>query len=298
MKKIVSLLRGLKTITDIIRVRNALISFLGVYVGAILFSLGAPLETGVVVAAAVSAALILGGGNALNDYFDLEIDRVNQPKRPIPSGRITRSDAFMLSMALFLVGLGTAKAINDTCLAIAAFNTLLLIVYAKYGKRMLVIANVCISYLVSSVFIFGAAAVHPLNAPLNPYSVKLTLVLTVCSFLINLSREIIKDVEDVEGDRKAYSRTIPIVLGEDAARKMALICTAGAIVASAIPVMSPSPGFNELIYAIFILGTDAVLIASTRATPAASQRLIILGMTLALLAFLLAAETPNILTRL
>jgi len=79
---------------------------------------------------------------------------------------------------------------------------------------------------------------------------------------------------------------------------MALICTAAAIVASAIPVLYPTAGFNELIYAIFIIGADAVLIASTRATPAASQRLILLGMTLALLAFLLAAQTPNILTRI
>jgi geranylgeranylglycerol-phosphate geranylgeranyltransferase len=297
--KITSVFHHLKTVLDLIRLRNAFISFFGVYIGAMVFSLGMPIHFSHVLRAAISAALVLGAGNALNDYFDLEIDRVNRPKRPIPSGRITRSDAFMLAMAFFLIGLGLAKSINKYCLAIALINTVMLILYAKYGKKLLLLSNLSISYLVASVFVYGAAAVYSPLMWLNPEAIKLTAILTVCAFLINLSREIVKDIEDIDGDSRAYSMTLPIKYGADNAKKVAFLSAMLTVAVSLVPVMMWAMGFNfigfnEAIYALFIVLTDLIIVASFTTPPTINQRLLVSSMALALLAFLLGVSTPTI----
>jgi geranylgeranylglycerol-phosphate geranylgeranyltransferase len=290
--KATTLYGGAKTILELIRLRNAIISFIGVYVGGLVFSIGQGTVPANMLTAAISTALILGAGNALNDYFDYEIDLVNRPKRPIPSGRITRSDTLMLSLALFLFGLAAAKSINTYCLAIAAVNTVMLIIYARYSKRMLLISNLCISYLVASVFIYGAAATYAPTTRISLTGLQLTLILTLCSFLINLSREIIKDIEDIDGDRGAYSTTIPIRYGTGNAKKIALAAAAAAVIISFYPLTMDTAGFNELIYGIFILFADIVLLAAFTTPPSTNQHLLVAGMTLALVSFLLGATAP------
>ena len=85
----------LKTIVRLMRFRNVVISFLGVYVGALVFSLSEPIAGYQILKAALSASIILGAGNTLNDYFDYEIDRINRPKRALPANKISKSDAIV-----------------------------------------------------------------------------------------------------------------------------------------------------------------------------------------------------------
>jgi geranylgeranylglycerol-phosphate geranylgeranyltransferase len=282
----------IKTFLELIRLRNAIISFFGVYVGALVFSIGNPLQLTNILSASISTTLILGAGNALNDYFDYEIDKINRPKRPSPSGRITRSDTLMLSLAMFLIGLAAAKSINTFCLTIATVNTILLITYAIYGKRMLVTSNLTISYLVSSVFIYGAAAAYTSSTTVTPIGLQLMMILTVCAFLINLSREIVKDIEDIEGDRGAYSQTIPIKYGAKNAKTIAFIAAVAAVFISTYPLVRGTPGFNELLYGIIIILADITIVASFTTPPSTNQHMLVAGMTLALIAFLLGASAP------
>lgn len=285
--KIMQVFTFLRTLLELIRLRNAVMSVFGVFIGAVLLNVGSPIDYGAVSFATISAALILGGGNTLNDYFDYEIDKVNKPSRPIPSGRISRSDAFILSLVMFLLGLGFSKAINNFCLGIAIFNTIVLIAYAKYSKKMLLLANISISYLVASIFVYGACSVYEKGQWINPSGIMLVSVVTICSFLINLSREIVKDIEDVKGDAKAYSKTLPLVIGVEKSKRIALFFTLAAIVFSYTPVFNPTTGFNELIYVILITATNVILLSAYRMAAAASQQLIVLGMGMALLSFFL-----------
>jgi geranylgeranylglycerol-phosphate geranylgeranyltransferase len=277
----------MKTLLDLIRLRNAVIAFAGVTMGAVVFSLGSPSITVEVLAAAFSASLILSGGNALNDYFDYEIDRVNKPKRPIPSGRVTRSDALMISLMMFLVGLGFAKSINPVCFMIAFVNIIVLILYARYSKRLLFVSNLGISYLVASIFLYGAAATYSPRLWVNPKGVELTVVLSACAFFLTLSRELVKDIEDIEGDMKAYSVTVPIRYGKDNTKKIAFLSALMVILLSFAPIIIMPVNFNELLYGLVILATDAVIVFSFTTNPAVNQRLLLFSMTLALLAFLL-----------
>jgi len=286
MDKLKGFLASFKTLADIARLRNVLIAFFGVLTGALLFSMDSPLPPFEVLGAAISAALILAGGNALNDYFDFEIDKLNKPKRPIPSGRITRPDAFILAMTFFLIGLGLAKSINRFCLGIAIINTIVLIVYGRWGKKMLVVSNLVVAYLVGSVFIYGAAAVFNPAIHYSPVGLKLMLVMTACAFLITLAREIVKDIEDMHGDRKAYSDTLPLRFGANNAKFIALSVALVTTVLSFVPIIWMPPLFNELLYGILIIVTDIVILGSFSLPPQMNQRVLVFSMILALLAFL------------
>jgi len=273
----------IKTIFALLRIRNALISFLGVYVGAILFISPIPVHN--VILAGLSAALILGGGNTLNDYFDVDTDKTNKPWRPIPSGKISMSDAFMLAIVFFMIGIGIANRINKSCMVLAILNTILLIVYAKYSKRLLLLSNVTISYLVASVFIYGAFSTIN-NEQLASGNLLLISILVCCSFLMTFSREIIKDIEDIEGDTKIYAKSLPIVIGVKKSNLVAVTIGISAVLLSVVPIFYHTPMFNTLFYAVFIFLADLLFIVSFTMHPALAQRSMIAGMTLSLLAFL------------
>jgi geranylgeranylglycerol-phosphate geranylgeranyltransferase len=96
---------------------------------------------------ALVVCLVTGAGNAINDYYDIEIDRINKPERPIPSGRISKSKALYFSILLFASGTVIAFFINTICGVIALFNSLLLVYYAATLKRTVLIGNLSVGYL-------------------------------------------------------------------------------------------------------------------------------------------------------
>ena len=116
---------------ELVRARNAAIAFFGVLVGA---ALSGNFTLAPVILAAFSAALILAGGNAINDFFDVEVDKTNRPERPIPSGRTSKKSALAVSLILFLLGLAMSSLTNAYCLIIAAANTVVLILYGRFSK--------------------------------------------------------------------------------------------------------------------------------------------------------------------
>lgn len=149
--------------------------------------------------AMIAAFLILGAGNAINDYYDIESDRVNRPKRPIPSGQVGKESALAFSIILFLVGIALSGFINWVCFAIAVINSLILILYSLELQDRILWGNIAISYMVGSTFLFGGAAVGNLTLP---------LLLMLLAGLSNLSREIVKDLEDIEGDRLKFLKRL------------------------------------------------------------------------------------------
>ena len=102
-------------------------------------------------------ALITAAGNVINDYFDVEIDRVNRPDRPIPSGQVSLPAARAYAVTLFLAGILVCLFTNELCIAIAVFNSLLLIAYAAKLKRTPLLGNIAVSFLAGSMFLFGGA---------------------------------------------------------------------------------------------------------------------------------------------
>jgi len=187
---------------ELIRPLNCLLAGLAVLIGAIVAGGGElPYVAGVAFAA---AALISGAGNAVNDYFDKDIDAVNRPHRPIPSGMLSARTAVTLGSGLFGVGVVLAALINLPCLALAALNSAILVIYSAELKRRGLAGNLTIGYLVGSTFLFGGLAVSEISV---------VGILAIMAVLSTVGRELIKGIEDMRGDRKLGLRTFPLRYG-------------------------------------------------------------------------------------
>lgn len=176
----------------------------------------------------IIVTLITAAGNVINDFFDVEIDRVNRPDRPIPSGQVAIQAARSYAVTLFLAGILVCLFTNELCIAIAIFNSFLLIGYAARLKRTLLLGNIAVSYLAASMFLFGGA----LGGLTGLFHV---IPFAIMTFFAMLARELIKDAEDVEGDRASGAVTIAIRYGIPTTMIFALICAVVGAVASIVP---------------------------------------------------------------
>jgi geranylgeranylglycerol-phosphate geranylgeranyltransferase len=173
---------------------------------------------------------LTAAGNIFNDLCDLEIDRINRPGRPLPSGKVTPGVAGILAATLFSAGLVWSIPAGLPCVVIAVANSLLLLAYARALKRTVLWGNVAVSYLSASIYPFGGALA---GLP----GVVRTLPLAGITFLAMLSRELLKDAEDVPGDSAAGARTVAIAHGVRKTGVYAYACAIGAIAVSLLPVL-------------------------------------------------------------
>ncbi|MCX6680102.1 MAG: geranylgeranylglycerol-phosphate geranylgeranyltransferase [Methanothrix sp.] len=226
--------------------------------------------------------LITGAGNAINDYYDREIDAINRPRRPIPSGRVSARAAFYYSLVLFAVGCLCAGLVNQICLAVAAFNSLLLILYARNLKATPLAGNISVAFLTGSAFLFGGAAAGPAGLFAN----RIPFLL---SFLVSMSREIAKDIEDMAGDRAGGARTLPILAGE---RTSAALAAAFALAAVSLGFFAPFGRAYLMIVVVADLFFLFSVIKIARGDATGAQKALKKGMAVALVAFLAAALHP------
>ena len=221
----------------------AVFTGIGAFVGGAL--LARPIDAAAAMAATVLAT---GAGNAINDYFDREIDRINAPERPIPSGLTAPREALAFSAALFLGAVLVALSLPVVALAIALFNLLALLAYTEFFKGLPGVGNALVAYLSGSTFLFGGAAVGALGVSV--------VVLFVLAALATFARELVKDVEDLEGDREEGLRTLPIVAGERTSLALALAVLALAVLASPLPYFLGTLGPT---YLLAVLPADGLL---------------------------------------
>ena len=232
-------------------------------------------------------ALITAAGNTINDFFDAEIDAINRPDRPIPSGAVSRGAARGFAVTLFLAGILVSFFTNPLCIGIAIFNTLLLIAYAAKLKSTPLIGNIVVAYLSASIFLFGGA--------LNGLDGLVRIIpIAAITFFAILSRELLKDAEDVEGDRAGGADTVPIRIGIKKTSEFALIATVLAVAASFIPYFWWGAWYLGGIIAVDIIIIIAALRGLNCETPACvkasmATSLLKAGMFASLVVFTLSA---------
>ncbi len=266
----------MKALLEILRPFNCTMASVAAIIGLFIAG-GFDLKTSAMIFLAVF--LVTGAGNAVNDYYDREIDAVNRPERPIPSGRISPKWAINYSLALFAVGCAAAGLVSLLCLALAVFNSLLLFFYARDLKATPLAGNICVSYLTGSTFLFGGAA-------FGLAGINLDIIPFLLSFLATMSREIAKDIEDMEGDRWGGARTLPILVGECASAALASAFVLAAVILSYFAPFGRAYLAIVLIADIFFLVS---ILKILRGDSSGSQRMLKLGMAVALLAFAAAA---------
>jgi geranylgeranylglycerol-phosphate geranylgeranyltransferase len=257
---------------------NCLMAAFGALIGMLVTKVAFAAESvGVAILAFIVVFLVAAGGNVVNDYFDVAIDLVNKPERAIPSGRITRQAALLFALALSLLGVVTSLFINPACFALAALNATLLILYSWKLKRSALVGNLLVGYLTGSVFLFGGAAVSAIFIP---------GVLFFSAMLAITSREIVKDVEDLVGDRTGGAATLPIRCGVTASLVVATLFMLAAVVISPLPFIIGALGPA---YLGIVLIADAILLygsALSWSAPSKASELIKYGMLVVLVAYL------------
>jgi len=231
-----------------------------------------------------AAVLITGAGNAINDYFDRNIDKVNRPKRPIPSGRVEPSTALATSQAMFVFGILLTVPITVWCVVLAALNTLILASYAAGLKRKGLAGNITIGYLVGSTFLFGGLVIGDLQV---------ASILAAMAALATVGRELIKDIEDMKGDRASRIVTMPLRYGARKAAALATVFIAAAIVLAPLPRILDIFGpvylwVVTVAVMIFIAAAVLILGAQDKVTAAKASLACKVGMGIGLLAFLVA----------
>ena len=168
-----------------------------------------PYDIDRMIIAICSAMLICAGGNLHNDYVDVEIDRISHPNRALVIGVITRLTVMRLTIGSFLIGVVLAAFVDLKLAALALIVVALLLSYNVRLKRIPLAGNTVIALLAALTFLTGDLAVDGDITSALPGP----LVGVVYAFLFHLVREIVKDVQDIEGDRAIGIRTLPQVTG-------------------------------------------------------------------------------------
>jgi len=266
--------RGLLELTRPVNaIAAGLLTFIGSFVAG---ADGLPVAS--IVAPTAPATAATGAGNAINDYFDREIDRINDPDRPIPRGAVSPRAGLWFSIGLFLLAVVVALTLLPAlAIAIAVINLLALVSYTELFKGLPGVGNALVAYLGGSTFLFGGAAVG---------NVTPTVVLFVLAALSTLAREIIKDVEDVAGDREEGLHTLPIAVGERRSLRIAAVMLGVAGLASPIPYLTGTFG---VAYLAVVVPADLIMVYAAYegfTDPAAGQSHLKYGMFLAAVAFI------------
>ena len=151
-------------------------------------------------------------GNVINDYFDYNIDLINKPERPIPSGRISLKNGRNYAYLLFLLGtlcgfLISYMTANWIPLAIVLLADVVLYLYAYKLKSTPLIGNLAVGFMTGFGFVFGGFCIN------NPNIIMISIILGFFAFVMTTARELIKDIEDIEGDKADGAKTLPIMIG-------------------------------------------------------------------------------------
>ncbi len=201
----------------------------------------------------VTGFALTGSAMAINDYYDRDIDAVNEPQRPIPSGAIMPREALAFSLALAVIGLISSWLTSPSCLAAGFFSWAVTVLYVTRGKRTGLPGNLLVSTCIAIPFFYGGLAVER-TISLSPF------LFALMAFLSNTGREVTKGIVDVEGDRSKGIRTLAVARSPRTAAVTAAVFYLSAAAISFLPLYL---GLVSFWYAPFVLLTDLGLIYSS-----------------------------------
>ena len=274
---------------EILRPGNALMGAIAIILVAIIDkTISIP-----IILAMIAVFFETAAGNVINDYFDYNIDLVNKPERPIPSGRISlkngRNYAYFLFLAGTICGFLISYLTNNWIpFIIVLIADAILYLYAYKLKATPLIGNLAVGFMTGFGFVFGGFTLN------NPTIITTSIFLGFFAFVMTTAREIIKDIEDVEGDRKDGARTLPILIGK---KTPSILATILIIIDCALcPLLYIYNIFGILYLVIiaiavilFIYSAILILKSQDEATAHKSSKMLKIGMLIAFLSFALGS---------
>jgi geranylgeranylglycerol-phosphate geranylgeranyltransferase len=195
-----------------------------------------------------------GSAIVLNDYFDMEVDKVNTPYRPLASGIVAPNEAIVLWLIAGLIGLSASYGFGFPALLLCIIFWVIGCLYNGKFKEAGLLGNLMVSSSVGITFILGGMAV---GEPWN----RIVWCFAWMAFFIDLGEEIAGDAMDIEGDKKRGSRSIAIMRGRNVALLLSGSFFGLVILISLIPVVF---GWLGTSYLLMILLTDILIVMYTR----------------------------------
>ena len=176
------------------------------------------LPNGKYILACLSIVITMAAGNVINDILDHKADLVNKPDKVIINKYISKPEATKYYIFLILLSLSLSLPVNTKLFLIILFTNIILLLYSLFLKRIMLLGNLVISSLSALIPILAiwldVQHIFSLNNDPNIfYLYRFALVFSLLSFFGSLPREIIKDIEDLSGDKLINSKSLPIVIG-------------------------------------------------------------------------------------
>jgi geranylgeranylglycerol-phosphate geranylgeranyltransferase len=200
----------------------------------------------------VCGFFISGSALISNDYFDLEVDKINAPGRPLPSGAVSPLEAILLAANAMMIGLIASFAISVQAHILSLVFGTVGILYNSRFKQEGLWGNLMVASSVAITFILGGLAVgHPFNV--------LVWFFSLTAFLVDLGEEIAGDAMDMEGDKQRSSKSIAIYHGKKNALRISGAVFFLVVLISFIPYFF---GWLGATYLIVISFADGITIFS------------------------------------
>lgn len=278
----------IKDAIKLTRIEHSLMLIIAV-VAAEMIALGLPGIKDLILSIITPVSISMGAF-AINDYFDIETDRINGKSNPLLKGNLKPRDALYITAVSMIIGITASAMINVYCFAIAVIFAALSILYSYRMKNMLLLGNAYIAVSMAIVFIFGAYVVSSIIRPA-------VLLIIAMIFLSGMGREINGTVRDMEGDVKARKvRTLPVVIGRRAATAIAFILYMTAIGITLYLFFEVPPFLYNMYYGVLIVISDilvfnsgVVFLLGDKKGYRRARNTSLAGMGLALIAILIAS---------
>jgi len=223
----------------------------------------------------LSTMMITAAGYAINDYFDRKTDLVNRPSKVIVSTHVSRRSAIVLHWIFSVIGIALGYWVS---IAIGKFNLGMIFViasgslwfYSSNFSSQLIVGNILVALLVAIVpmlvFVFDMIPlIEHYGGTLNKLFINQMLFWVLgfayFAFLTNFIREIVKDMEDLEGDNAYGRNTLPIVLGMKNAKMVVMALIAVLLFSAVFALLVYLPSMIDWIYFIGLIISPALFLA-------------------------------------
>ncbi len=254
------MIKKVKAVWELMRLEHGVMIAIAILIGSLIASKNFP-SIDKFVFTFFTALFLEASTFALNDYYDFEIDKKNKREdRPLVRGDLSKNAALYLFIILFPLGIISSYFVNLSCFIIALITAIFAIFYDIILKKIKLLGNFFIAYVMAIPFVFGAASILPIN-DLSLNLSPAVLIAAFIAFLSGVGREIMKDVMDYKGDKEEGVKSFPKYIGINKSNIIAAVFYITAILLSFLPFLYDIFEFYYLnyLYLIVVLITDMML---------------------------------------
>lgn len=206
------------------------------------------------IVSAINTVNVMSSSMVVNDIFDMEVDTINNPKRPLVTGEITKKDAILFNC--FIIGLTEFLSFRYLTPKLTLFVNLALLnvtLYTPILKKILFVKNLsCASLVAFSLYFAGLASINTNSFLLSNQSKKLLSIASNIIFFGSLYNELVLDMRDYEGDKKMGINTVPVVYGLNKTLDITYKMTKYSIVFNSIWLMSLFDYYSGVLFMIIL----------------------------------------------